>query len=281
MPRSHDTVQAMQPATLHASDAQLCLPIWPSHQRGLPNAFARSALFAVGNRRDARQFLKDAPIAAVNGITITYRGEELRQDDEDVFLQLLHLARGQDVQTVVGFTAGAMLRELGWTRNSASMDRLVECINRMVASSISVTVSDHNGIRENFTGSLIRAFRWREDATGRNLRRWTILLEPEIVSLFSPRAFSRVDWHIRLKLPPLAKWLHSFYHSHAEPYPYRVETIKALTGSRIGTLYQFRYKLKEALAQLVEHGFLAEATICPRTDLVMVKRRQQHVALAA
>lgn len=239
----------------------------------MPNAFARSALFNVANmRKGDRQNMKRHPVAALKGISITYTGEELRQDDEDVFLQILHIARMHELGTHVRFTAYSMITELGWTRNKGSYKRLVDCLDRMKASAVAVTVQSAVGIRENYTGSLIRSFRWREASTDAPLREWEILLEKEIIALFNPHSYSRLDWKLRLKLPPLAKWLHSFYHSHSDPYPYKVETLHALTASGIADLYKFRYKLKQALALLVERGFLVSAEIDARTDNVMVER---------
>jgi hypothetical protein len=250
------------------------LPIWPADLRGLPNCFARSALFNVANvRAGARDNLKRRPIAALRGIEITYTGEELRQDDEDVFLQILHIARMHPLGTHVQFTAYSMLTELGWTKNSASYRRLVDCLDRLKASAVAVTVElPGAGARQNYTGSLIRSFRWKEDAGGATLRQWEILLEREIISLFGPATYSRLDWKMRLKLSPLAKWLHSFYITHAEPYPYSVAKLHELCGSEIAELRKFRYKLKLAAGRLVETGFFSSAAIDPRTDLLMVSR---------
>jgi hypothetical protein len=113
------------------------------------------------------------------------------------------------------------------------------------------------------------------------MREWEILLEREIISLFNPHSYSRLDWKMRLKLPALEKWLHSFYHTHAQPFPYKVETIHGLTGSEIPLkdIRKFRYKLKKALENLVEHGFFASAMIDPRTDLVHVERNRQHLSI--
>ena len=261
------------------AEQQEQLPMWPQTQRGLPNSFSRSALFTVGNlRTGTRLNLKRHQVAALNGIDITYTGEELFQDDEDVLLQILHLARLQPLSTEVSFNASSMIAELGWTRNAGSIKRLADCIDRMKASSLSVTV-EAASVRENFSGSLIRAFRWREEGSNTTMRQWTILLEKEIVTLFNPKSYTRLDWSTRMKLPPLAKWLHSFYHSHAQPYPFKVDSLHRLTGSKISKLYQFRYKLRQALDDLVEAGFLESARIDPHTDLVVVKRGRNYIAI--
>lgn len=250
------------------------LPIWPENLRGMPNAFARSALFNVANaRKGERANLKRRSIAALTGVTITYTGEELRQDDEDVFLQILHVARMHTLGTFVQFTAHSMLSELGWTKNSSSYRRLVDCLDRLKASAVAVTVELPGG-RQNYTGSLIRSFKWREEGRDAPMRKWEILLEKEIISLFGPATYSRLDWTLRLKLSPLAKWLHSFYITHAHPFAYSVAKLHELCGSEITELRKFRYKLKRALEGLVDRGFFVAARIDPRSDTVIVERRQ-------
>ena len=259
------------------------LPIWPNDLRGLPNAFARSALFNVSNtRKGARVNLKRHKVAALQGISIDYTGEELRQEDEDCLLQVLHLARMQEIQSEVRFTAYAMITELGWTRNSGSYQRLVDCLNRLNATSLALTVTREGGaVVENYTGSLIRSFRWRETNGDMPLREWTVKLEREIISLFGPESYTRLDWKMRMRLSPMEKWLHSFYHTHRQPMKIAVSTLHRLSGSGIPEkeMRKFRYKLKKALASLVEHGFFIKAHIDPATDLVVVQRNLNHQSI--
>lgn len=252
------------------------LPFWPNDQRGLPNCLARSALFTVANVRGGkRENLKRQLIKTMNGTTIHYTGDELRQDDEDCFMHILHVARMHPLGTEVRFTAHNMLVQLGWSPNSVSYKRLVDCIDRLQATSISITVETAaTGIRENYTGSLIRSFYWRELSTDAPMREWVILLEREIVSLFNPTSYSQIDWAMRMSLSPMEKWLHTFYHTHDHPFPMDVATLRDLMGSKTKELRQFRYKLRLALEQLVKRGFLKEAIIDPLSDLVLVKRDQ-------
>ncbi|MFC7462305.1 plasmid replication initiator TrfA [Hydrogenophaga defluvii] len=268
-------------STVTVSQEQL--PIWPNDLRGLPNAFARSALFNVANaRKGARTNLKRHKVAALQGTSIDYTGEELRQDDEDCFLQILHLARMQEIGSEVRFTAYAMITELGWTRNSGSYQRLVDCLNRLNATAVAVTVTREGGaVVENYTGSLIRSFRWREANGDAPLREWTVLLEREIIALFGPQSYTRLDWKMRMRLAPMEKWLHSFYHTHRHPLKISVATLHRLSGSEIPEkeMRKFRYKLKKALATLVEQGFFIKAYIDPAADLVVVQRNLTHQSI--
>lgn len=256
------------------------LPFWPNDQRGLPNCLAQSALFTVANVRSGkREYLKRQLIKSVDGTTIHYTGSELRQDDEDCFMHILHVARMHPLGTEVRFTAHNMLVQLGWSPNSVSYKRLVDCIDRLQATSLAITVENaETGVRENYTGSLIRKFAWRENVTNAPMREWVILLEPEIVELFSPQNYSQIDWKTRMSLGPMAKWLHTFYHTQQEaPFPVDVAYLRDLMGSKTKELRQFRYKLRLALEQLVEQEFLEEAKIDAQSDYVLAYRQQQGV----
>ncbi|MEC4723934.1 plasmid replication initiator TrfA, partial [Noviherbaspirillum sp. CPCC 100848] len=99
------------------------LPLWENQVRGLPNPLARSALFSVARQNEPRQHLKERPITSVKGVEIFYTGEELRQDDEDVFLNLVHLARSQPLGHEVSFTAYSMLKSMGWPTSAPSYER--------------------------------------------------------------------------------------------------------------------------------------------------------------
>ena len=249
------------------------LPFWSQDFRGLPNALARSALFGVAHlRKGERKDFKRAELASTHGIRLVYTGEELRQDDEDVFLQVLHLAKEQQLGEDIKFTANSMIVALGWSRNSESYERLSICMNRMKATALVLTVDRPNGDRMSFTGSLLGEFSWREKGTSDPLREWVVSLEKNIVKLFAPDAYSLLNWKTRMDLPPLAKWLHSFYSTHKVPFPHKVETLHKLTASETKELRMFRSKLKTALALLVERGFFLTAHIDLKSDLVIVER---------
>jgi len=249
------------------------LPLWPVALRGMPNVVARSALFNVSHSRcGERGWFQGQPIVSLKNIKMVYTGAELRVDDEDVFLQVLHSARGNELGTTVEFTARDMLKALKWTLNKESSERLKACLTRLASTTLEVAMRNPDGVSEGFGGSLIRLFKWKELLTDELLRFWVIELEPEIVDLFGDQNYTRLDWEFRLSLPPLAKQLHKFYHSHGVPFPMKVQTLYELSGSRIADLRKFRYELKKALTLLVERGFFKLFAIDKKTDLVTVVR---------
>ena len=251
------------------------LMFWPEKMRGLPNPLARCALFTSSGKGEARSMYKRQEIVAVQGYLIQYTGEELRQDDQDVFLQIVHLARMYPLGNEVEVTGHAILQALGWGRSTPNYDRLKNCIGRLVEGTVWVTFNDG---RQGYTGRLIDSLEWKGVAASPERVRWKIFIDPRIIALFGENAFTLIDWEQRLSLRALAKWLHSFYFTHREPYPYSVETLHKLCGSKTKDLNKFRYKLKEALADLVEVGFFIEAQVDPRSDTVMVKRRARVLA---
>jgi hypothetical protein len=243
------------------------LPLWPELRRGIPNDLVRGALFTVGNSRMPRTYRKTMVIASLGGIAITYTGEELRQDDEDVFLQLVHLARVSPLGTEVAFTAHSILKALKWPTNSRSYDRLRETITRLQASGLEVRSTKHG-----YSGSLIRDFAWKEVDSGAPSRSWVVRLEPRIAALFDNVSYTQIDWQQRLQLGTLAKWLHSFYYTHRSPLPMKTATIRTLCGSTTKDLSKFRQLLRDSLQELINVGFLCGAEIKPGSDLVHVTR---------
>ena len=75
-------------------------------------------------------------------------------------------------------------------------------------------------------------------------------------ALFAEPYYTLVEWEQRKALGPLAKWLHGFYASHADPYPLKVATLQEACGSGTGRARDFKKKLVLALDELRAVGFL-------------------------
>lgn len=241
------------------------LPLWPEKVRGLSNTLARSALFNAGAAWLPREDCKKKEIFTTRGITIRYTGEELRTDDEDVFLQVTHIARLHPLGTRVVFSAYSVLKALKWDLGSAGYTRLHDALTRLSANNVAISSDDNT---QGYSGSLVTDFVWVQ-------KRWAVKLNPEIVRLFGTTNYTRIEWEQRLRLAPLAKKLHAYYVTHKEPFALKVETIRDLCGSRIAELSQFRPPLKKALDKLVDIGFLESWTLDKRTDVVRVVRAPQ------
>ena len=85
------------------SEQLYLLPVWPTEKRVTPNVFARGSLFGVDSNRKKREHFESRVLASIYNKTVdskselvrqdkdlvTYSGIELRQDDADLFFQLI------------------------------------------------------------------------------------------------------------------------------------------------------------------------------------------------
>lgn len=257
------------------------VPLWPTDTRPLPNAAARGALFTAARYKDERRTYRTELVATTAQYRIHLSGEELRQFDQTVWLQLVHHGRATPAGQMIEATYYGILRSLGLTDTGGNLTRVRASIKRLVAATLWVSrrVDTDNAPMETDDSSdaielpaekayrLIKEF---ETPGGRGARvPFRYMLDPTIVRLFAANDYSLVDWESRLKLTPMAQWAHSFYHSHARPVPYALETLRALSGAK-SELRSFRTTMQNALEQLVAIGFLRDWRI--HAGLVHVTR---------
>ena len=243
------------------------LPLWPEPVRAVPNGFLRSALFgAIAKGR--RRYINGEDLAAVDGVTIRYKGERLDQGDLDVWESVLHAVRLQELGSQCRLTSYALLKLMGKTDTGKNRATLNKRITRLVASALTVKQG-----RYSYIGSLL-SFAAKDEET----QEWVIELDAKLRPLFAADQFTQIDWAVRHELDgkPLAQWLHGFYASHAKPFPMKVETLLRLCGSE-SELRRYRQTLGEALDAVAEasathgEGFSYEV----RGDLVHVEKKAQ------
>jgi hypothetical protein len=255
------------------TSTQLAFPFWPEQFRALPNEIFRSALFNARNKKQAREYMKEREIFVIGSGRITYTGEELRQDDETVWLQLIQLAKSQPDGSPVQFTAGSFVKAVGWPHKSDSYTRLRACLTRMQATSLKVIVKRLGEEAESL--SMIPRFKWKDEKTDKPLRYYSVVLDQALVKLFGGKGyFTRVEWKQRLALPAgLSTWLHGYFASHNEPHPIKLETIRDGAGLATERIAHVRELVVKALDELKRVKFLKSWDIVgPDKDLVTVKR---------
>lgn len=244
---------------------EIQLPLWPEPVRAVPNGFLRSALFgAIAKGR--RRYINGEELAAIDGVTIRYKGERLDQGDLDVWESVLHAVRLQKLGSKCRVTSYALLKLMGLTDTGKNRATLHARIERLVANAVTVKQG-----RYTYIGGLIR-FAAKDEET----QEWVIELDEKLRPLFAADQFTQVEWAVRHELngKPLAQWLHGFYASHAKPYPMKVETLLRLCGSE-SELRRYRQTLGEALDAVAEasaahgEGFSYEV----RGDLVHVEKK--------
>lgn len=264
------TTQALmrQRSEIEARVMQAVLPMWDDENRGVPNPFIRSGLFSVKNTEN-REFMSKMPIASLSNYQVTYTGQDLQQDDLSVWMSLINLARDQPMSDQVLFSGYSLVKDLGWRMHSESYKRAQQSIQRLKVTGIEIST---NNSETAYSGSLIRDYAWTAKDEKGNAR-WMVRFEPRVSMLFMEDTTTLLEWETRKKIgtrATVAQWLHSFYSSHREPIPLKVEKLYELCRSG-DSLSSFRRNIKNALTKLVEVEFLTHFTII--NDTVHVQKR--------
>lgn len=256
-----------------APAGQMELPFWPTDARALPNELLRSALFNARNKTVPRQHWRagqPTTIAVVGDGVIEYVGEELRQIDETVWLQLIHLARGQPLGQPVEFVAAHFCAAIGWPLCRGSYNQLRTCLSRMQAASLTVASAR---LGKGVSLSMIPRFQFEDVRTKQRLRRWIVTVAPELVQLFGGQHFSWLEWKQRLGLPDgVATWLHGYYCTHREPMPVAVEVLARGAGLVSMSRKTLSDSIRRGLNGLKRVGFLASFRISK--GMVYAQRRR-------
>lgn len=239
------------------------LPLWFEHERGTPNSFLRSALFAAIESKD-RKFLKETVLASSKDVCVKYTGEQLNQEDLTIWEALVHLARRHPVGNICQFTAHGLLKSLGLHTGGAEHRRLHTTITRMIACAVEIK---HDG--QTYIGSLI------DDAGAIDnelTKHYALRLNPNLIRLYGETRWTALNWEQRrlLRRKSLAQALHAYYSTHQRPVPVKLTTLRDYTGSRNTQLADFKRKVRNALSELRTIGFLDDFRI--DGDLVVVMR---------
>jgi hypothetical protein len=241
------------------------LPIWPQATRGIPNCFARSALFSVSETAP-RPKLENAEIVAQRGIKICHTGEKLDQGDLQLWLTLLHMLRTEPLDSDCPKNASQILHALGKTDSGGNRLVLTKRLHRLHTTNLLVEVDGRC-----YQGSLLDAA--SKDPSSNE---WQIRLNSKLLTLLSDDQFTQIEYDVYSKLTgkPLAQWLFLYYSTHAKPFPLKVQTLLGLAGSENSSLTSSRQMLRKAMDAVVYastqfgHTFSYEI----RDDLVFVKK---------
>lgn len=243
------------------ADAAPMLPGWPDNVRAMPNGILRSALFGAGQRR----YMKGERLASIKGVDLLYTGESLDQGDLDVYMSVLHTLQTKLLGSDCHVTGSVLLDALGLTDTGKNRGALKERITRLVACAVELR---HE--RYTYIGSLISGAVQDEQT-----RAWVITLNPDLQQLFEADQYTQIDWEARRALAgrPLAKWLHGFYSTHADPLKYKQETLLDLAGSQDVNPRSANRTLRKALTAIAAEANGEEFSYTITDGLVGVSRR--------
>ncbi len=220
--------------------AQIELPILPEDARATANILLRCSLFAA-TKRGARAYKKRERLASVENISVVFTGAQLDQADLDVYQQCIWLLAHQEDKEIVKFSARDFLKSIGRNGDGRSHEWLKDAFARLVANSIEISDG-----KKTYFGSLIAGGK-RNEETGY----YEIQMNGNLQNLYTAGNWSGVNWSERkqLKGKSLALWLHAFYSTHNNPYPYTIGALQKLSGSEAETK-EFKRSLSNAIEEL-------------------------------
>ena len=236
-------------------------PSWRTDRRGSPNSFLRSALFAAIQSKD-RAYMNNGEIFSQQGVSVTYTGQQLNQEDLTVWLALVDLMRENPLGTKCSFTINKIIKCLGMEKGGSGYERLEKSILRMTACAVVIKTGTRT-----YGGSLIHDF-----AINELTKHYELTLNRHLIKLFGDCDWTAIDWEQRkqLKNKPLCLKLHEYYSSHEQPYAVSLEFLSDMTGSRNSQKAGFKRQVKVALAELIKIHFLKSWSM--DNDIVEVER---------
>ena len=242
------------------------LPTWREDRRGSPNSFLRSALFAAIQSKD-RVYFKRAEIFSQQGITITYTGEQLNQEDLTVWLALVDLMKKDPLGTECKFTAHEILKYMDLGTGKNGYERLNSAIVRMIACAVVIDTST-----KTYGGSLIHGY-----VLDKHTKVYRLDLNRHLIKLFGDNDWTAINWEQRKQLrhKPLCLKLHDYYSSHEKPFPVSLEFLSDIAGSVNKQKADFKRKVETALEELVKIDFLRSYSI--ERNLVKVERVEDSI----
>jgi hypothetical protein len=239
------------------------LPTCREDRRGSPNSFLRSALFAAIQGKDRADF-KKAELFSQQGITITYTGEQLNQEDMTVWLALVDLMKKDPLGTECKFTAHEVLKYMGLPTGGTQYEQLEMSVQRMTACLVRIETEEYI-----YGRSLIEGF-----DIDKNTNQYRVQLSRDLIKLFGDNDWTAMNWEQRkqLKNKPLCLKLHDYYSSHEKPLPVGFGFLSSITGSVNKQKAGFKAKVKIALEELIKVGFLRSYSI--KGDILTVERNR-------
>lgn len=207
--------------TAKKKEATESIPKTKTGQIAAPNALFRSALFPALNNQTRKQ-LKNEKLFSVSGLDIIFTGEQFDQTDLDVYLEILNLAKNQDIGKKFEFSAYSLLKSIGKTTGGDAHKWLYSVMLRLTTAT--VILKDHT---HTYVGSFVDSFLKNEVD-----KRYSIKINPDYAILFNNGLWSGINKEQRQAIGnnKTAKSLHAYYSTHTNPSPHKIETLAKIAG---------------------------------------------------
>lgn len=210
------------------------------------NAAIRSCLFTTGV--GPREMFNDyTPIITWHkNLIIRYKGEELRQDDCSLWIQLCKKAT-LNPHFRVSCSFYQLLKELKLTDTGPNRKKLREQLDRLFEGKLHITFGNIE-----YKGSILPEF--AIDGDGKIVANLSLTIS----KLLGIHDFSMLNWDVRLALPPTSQWFHGFLKSQSGPdVIISWDQIKGLSGSKEHSMDNFKRNFRKAVIKPLQSvGFI-------------------------
>lgn len=238
--------------------------------RHLPNDYARASLFTVRNKREPRKTLIQEKLFHYNEyISLLYTGIELRaEDDELIWLQILHYGQKTPLGEPFGFSIRDLVRDIGWAKNGRNYNRARESISRLKATELLA----RNAKAYGYSGaiSLISNYTTLNDLDGLPLD-YQVTIDRNLIVLFAGNTFTSHTWLNYRDLSPVARRLADYVASHENPFPLSLDRFRGICGSFTVSVTSWRQTVKKACKELVETKIIKTAFLDKKDQIIVCR----------
>jgi hypothetical protein len=230
------------------------------------NAAIRSRLFTTGTG-PRYKFDDFTPIATWHkNLEVSYAGEELRQEECSVWIQLCKFA-ASDPDFRISTTRYKLLKALNKEDSGENRNVLKQQLLRLFKGQLRIVFGEIE-----YYGSILPDFAIENKGKGKIVAN----LNKTISKLLGLYDFTMLNMDVRLSLPPMAQWFHAFVKSQDGPeisIPW--VQIHELSGSKESNLENYKKNFRKAvLKPLKEIGFIIEAKSRGGNLLVQFDKRK-------
>jgi len=263
---------------------------------GFPTDLTRVSPFfpLAQNELKEREFLENFTITAANWGFILYTGPKLSIMEEDALLALLALLQdksnkhrhddleeGKKTYTYKG-PALPILKILGKGAGATEYSRLIRSLKLLVSAGVQMQL-DLGPSPKTKKGkqkkprfiqmtTMLSNVAWDEEK-----KELSVTINPFFYETYRAAAVSLYDVQKRMQISgSIAKSLYRFVQSHSPKNPlwagHFLTLAQSLNVNTNESAFRIRYRLKNAIKELVQHGILTEQSGLAKNDIVVLYR---------
>jgi hypothetical protein len=231
--------------------AQMFLPGMDEFMRAMPNHIARSSLFAPV-ARGRKKIHKDTVLVSRGDALIKFWGEQLDEEQADVWMQAMHEAIKIQLGEAVIINRAAFLKAIGRNTSGENYKWLHRSMEALAFAMLVIEVTKDGkpklAIGKTRAIHMIDGFDYDDETEA-----YTLRVDPRWRAMYGNREFTLIDWEKRLKFGPrqdMAKALQRLVATSTDPVQrYGLDWLKKKL-EYTGRLRDFKDALEKAMREL-------------------------------